>query len=158
MKLSALEPLRDQLVTSLHQVMGSKPNLKVVVDAVRAHGHADDAAEAVVHVLEAGNLGATRKVPASELHAFLTSPASTQALQKLNVVKASEQLLQRSKFSLRSVQWWKFLWPFFGLVFLVWLFWSVLVWSTLTWFSCQNAGTIHQIWMRFCVQNSLPKI
>ena len=89
MKLSALEPLKDQLVTSLHQVMGSKPNLKVMVDTIRAHGHADEAAEAVIHVLEAGNLGATRKVPASELHAFLTSPASTQALQKLNIVKVS---------------------------------------------------------------------
>merc|ERR1719383_399764 len=70
-----------------------------MVDTIRAHGHADEAAEAVIHVLEAGNLGATRKVPASELHAFLTSPASTQALQKLNIVK----VLPKASFTTKQI-------------------------------------------------------
>jgi len=71
-----------------------------MVDTIRAHGHADEAAEAVIHVLEAGNLGATRKVPASELHAFLTSPASTQALQKLNIIK----VLPKASFTTKQIK------------------------------------------------------
>jgi len=103
MKLSALEPLKDQLVTSLHQVLGSKPNLKVVVEGLRGHGigsSSEEHSEAVIHVLEAGNLGATRKVPASDLRAFLTSPQSTQMLQKLNVIK----VLPKGSFTAKQIK------------------------------------------------------
>lgn len=101
MKLSQLEPLKDQLVQNLGQILGSKPNLKVVVEAMRGHGSDDSASEVVFHVLEAGNLGATRKVPAGELHAFLTTPTCTQQLQKLNVQRV---LPKASGFSAKQIK------------------------------------------------------
>ena len=100
MKLAQLEPLKDQLAQNLGQILGSKPNLKVVVETMRAFGVNEDNSEAVIHVVEAGNLGVTRKIPAQELYAFFTQPNTVQQLQKLNI----ERVLPKTTFTPKQIK------------------------------------------------------
>jgi len=73
-KSSEVEAGKAQIVTGISGLLGNKPNLKVEVVSVKEVGTGDDSTELVFTVTEAQQGGATRKVPASDLHSFLTGP------------------------------------------------------------------------------------
>lgn len=75
-KLTEVEAGKAQIVTAITQLLGNKPSLKVDVVSVKDIGGGEDTTELVLTVSEAQQAGGVRKVPASDLHSFLTGQAA----------------------------------------------------------------------------------
>jgi len=97
-KATELESGKDALVTSISGVLGNKPNIKVSVESVKATGA--DTADAVITVQEKAASGAVRKVPASEMHSFLTQPGPVQQLKNIGV----ENVVAKLQFSPEDIK------------------------------------------------------
>ena len=82
-KSTELEALKSNLITSISQLLGNKPTIKVSVSNIKATSA--DSSEAIVIVEESGQNGQVRKVPASEIGAFFNQPAQAQNLKTLGV-------------------------------------------------------------------------
>jgi len=80
-KLSELETGKAALITSLSEILGNKPNIKVTVASLKSTG--TDTAEAVIVVEESAPNGQVRKVPASEMSNHFND--QTQALKLKNL-------------------------------------------------------------------------
>ncbi|GAU88145.1 hypothetical protein RvY_00894 [Ramazzottius varieornatus] len=75
--------VRSQLAELLHKLLGDKPNVQVEVDGVNPLPN--DKSELMFHALERQADGQLRRVPASELQAFLLQPAQKTNLQGMLV-------------------------------------------------------------------------
>lgn len=73
-KLAEVESGKAQLTSGLTQLLGNKPGLKVNIETVKSVS--GDNTEVVITVQETQQNGASRKVPASDLHSFLNSQAN----------------------------------------------------------------------------------
>eukprot|EP00794_Sanderia_malayensis_P007093 gene7093-7895_t len=69
-KIDYVKNNQQQLVESLHKVLGSKPTLVVCVDGVKELP--DEKTEVIFYVVERAMNGTSRRIPATELHAFLS--------------------------------------------------------------------------------------
>jgi len=70
-KQSEVEAGKPQIISSISQILGNKPNLTVSIEAIKAVG---ETSEVIVTVTENNN-GQTRKVPAQDLNSFFNSQA-----------------------------------------------------------------------------------
>lgn len=87
----------SQLVASLNNVLGNKPNLVVTIDSIKPLS--DSKAQVLFYVQEKGANGVVRRIPNSELAAFLLQPMQKQSLTNMGAenvypysVPDSEQL------------------------------------------------------------------
>ena len=80
-KLSELETGKAALITSLSEILGNKPNIKVTVASLKSTGA--ETSEAVIVVEESAPNGQVRKVPASEMSNHFNE--QTQALKLKNL-------------------------------------------------------------------------
>ena len=99
-KLSNLESSKQQLTEGLHQLLGNRPNVKVSIDSLKAYG-TGDVTEVSFSVLEAQATGVTRKVPPTEIYAFLNGPTIAPQLQSKHNV---ERLLPKTGFTAKQLQ------------------------------------------------------
>lgn len=80
-KASELTPQKNQIVSTLHAILGNKPTMKVVVDGIRSL--TQDSSEVLFYVQESNpQNGHKRKVPTNEIFGFLSQPMNSQNLQK----------------------------------------------------------------------------
>lgn len=82
-KSTELEAGKATIISSISQLLGNKPTIKVSVSNIKATSA--DTSEAIVIVEESGQNGQIRKVPASEIGAFFNQPAQAQNLKTLGV-------------------------------------------------------------------------
>lgn len=82
-KESYVKDNQTQLVEELHKVLGSKPTLSVCVDGVR--NLPGDKSEVIIYVVERQANGASRRILATELYAFLNQDANKTKLKNLGV-------------------------------------------------------------------------
>ncbi|XP_063975634.1 nuclear pore complex protein Nup54 [Diachasmimorpha longicaudata] len=82
-KEQELKDGKQQLVNSVTQILGNKPNLTITVDTVKSIG--DMKSQAVVYVSEKGVTGSSRKIPANELVAYLSQTVQKQQLTQMGV-------------------------------------------------------------------------
>ena len=75
-KTEEVEAGKAGIISGISQMMGNKPNLKVEVLSVKSLGGNSGTTELVLTVTEQQQGGSTRKVPASDLHAFLNGQAA----------------------------------------------------------------------------------
>jgi len=75
-KTEEVEANKASIISGVSQMMGNKPNLKVEVLSVKNLGGNSGTTELVLTVTEQQQGGATRKVPASDLQAFLSGQAA----------------------------------------------------------------------------------
>ncbi|XP_064637552.1 nucleoporin p54-like [Lineus longissimus] len=78
-KYSEVSSNQQQIVDSLHKILGSKPTLSVCVDGLKPLP--DDKAELIIYVLERHPIGTTRRIPATELNSFLIQSNIASQLQ-----------------------------------------------------------------------------
>ncbi|XP_005112153.1 nucleoporin p54 isoform X2 [Aplysia californica] len=75
---------QQQIVDTLHKILGSKPTLNICVEGVKSMP--EDRTEIVIYVLERPATGPAKRVPASDLFNFLNQPTQkTQVSSQLNV-------------------------------------------------------------------------
>ncbi|CAM4664012.1 hypothetical protein PO909_007520 [Leuciscus waleckii] len=74
---------QQQLVESLHKVLGGVPTLTVNVEGVRALP--DDQTEVIVYLVERSPNGTSKRVPASTLYSFMEQMNVKNQLQQLSV-------------------------------------------------------------------------
>ncbi|XP_076280358.1 nuclear pore complex protein Nup54 isoform X1 [Lasioglossum baleicum] len=67
-----------QLIGFMNNVLGNKPNLSLTIDNIKATG--EEKSQVTIFVTEKGITGAPRKIPASELVAYLSQPMQKQQL------------------------------------------------------------------------------
>ncbi|XP_026110449.1 nucleoporin p54 isoform X1 [Carassius auratus] len=77
---------QQQLVESLHKVLGGNPTLSVNVEGVRALP--DDQTEMIVYLVERSPNGTSKRVPASTLYSYMEQLNVKSALQQLGVIMA----------------------------------------------------------------------
>ncbi|XP_059403089.1 nucleoporin p54 isoform X1 [Carassius carassius] len=77
---------QQQLVESLHRVLGGNPTLSVNVEGVRALP--DDQTEMIVYLVERSPNGTSKRVPASTLYSYMEQMNVKSALQQLGVIMA----------------------------------------------------------------------
>lgn len=82
-KESYVKENQTQLVEELHKVLGSKPTHSVCVDGVR--NLPGDKSEVIIYVVERQANGASRRILATELYAFLNQEANKTKLKALGV-------------------------------------------------------------------------
>lgn len=82
-KLADVQPMQPQLVEGLHRVLGNKPNHSVCVEGLKSLSA--DKCELVVYVIERSPAGLVRRVPCTELVAFLEQPTVKPQLTTLGV-------------------------------------------------------------------------
>ncbi|CAG9822399.1 unnamed protein product [Phaedon cochleariae] len=82
-KLDELKNQQEVLKNGLAGILGNKPNLSVDITMIKAIS--DTQTEVRITVSEKGVTGSTRKVPASDLSAFLNQPAQKQQLANVGV-------------------------------------------------------------------------
>ncbi|XP_011299780.1 nuclear pore complex protein Nup54 [Fopius arisanus] len=82
-KEQELKDGKQQLINSINQLLGNKPNLTVTVDTVKSTGELKS--QAVIYVSEKGVTGSSRKIPASELVAYLSQTIQKQQLTQIGV-------------------------------------------------------------------------
>jgi len=75
-KTEEVEAGKAGIISGISQMLGNKPNLKVEVLSVKSLGGNSGTTELVLTVTEQQQGGITRKVPASDLHAFLNGQAA----------------------------------------------------------------------------------
>ena len=75
-KTEEVEAGKAGIISGISQMMGNKPNLRVEVLSVKSLGGNSGTTELVLTVTEQQQGGNTRKVPASDLHAFLNGQAA----------------------------------------------------------------------------------
>ena len=101
-KLSDLEPNKQQISDTLHQLLGNRPNIKVSIDSLKSYGNGD-MSEVSFSVLEAqaGPPMSTRQVPAQDIYNFLNGASIAQQLQaRCNV----QQILPKTGFSAKQLK------------------------------------------------------
>lgn len=74
---------KDILINGIGGIMGNKPNLIVNIESIK--GLTDNSCEVTISVAEKGVTGATHKIPATELAAFLNQPMQKQQLSNAGV-------------------------------------------------------------------------
>ncbi|XP_043090212.1 nucleoporin p54 isoform X2 [Puntigrus tetrazona] len=77
---------QQQLVESMHKVLGGNPTLTVNVDGVRALP--DDQTEMIIYLVERSPNGTSKRVPASTLYSYMEQLNVKSALQQLGVLMA----------------------------------------------------------------------
>ncbi|XP_016397598.1 nuclear pore complex protein Nup54-like, partial [Sinocyclocheilus rhinocerous] len=77
---------QQQLVESMHKVLGGNPTLSVNVEGVRALP--DDQAEMIIYLVERSPNGTSKRVPASTLYSYMEQMNVKSALQQLGVIMA----------------------------------------------------------------------
>ena len=82
-KEQELKDGRQQLLGSLNAILGNKPNLTVTLDSVKSIGETKSQATIFVH--EKGVTGSSRKIPATELVAYLSQSVQKQQLTQIGV-------------------------------------------------------------------------
>lgn len=82
-KEQELRDAKPQLIASLSQILGSKPNLTVTVDNIKSLG--ETKGQVIIFVTEKGVTGSLRKIPANELFAYLTQAMQKQQLTQIGV-------------------------------------------------------------------------
>ncbi|CAH1776827.1 unnamed protein product [Owenia fusiformis] len=83
-KESEIKALQQQLVDSLHKILGNKPTLSVCVEGVRQLP--DEKTEVILYVLERPAQGPTKRITATELYNFMMSNnIKTQLISQLGV-------------------------------------------------------------------------
>ncbi|KAH9373857.1 hypothetical protein HPB48_009263 [Haemaphysalis longicornis] len=82
-KLVDVQPMQPQLVEGLHRILGSKSNHSVCVEGLKSLSA--DKCELVVYVMERSPAGLVRRVPCTELVAFLEQLAVKPQLTTLGV-------------------------------------------------------------------------
>ncbi|KAM4708415.1 nucleoporin p54 isoform 2-T2 [Discoglossus pictus] len=82
-KENDVRSLQQQLVESLHRVLGSNQTLTVNVEGVKTMP--DDQTEVVIYVVERSLNGTSRRVPATTLHSYFEQANTRANLQQLGV-------------------------------------------------------------------------
>jgi nuclear pore complex protein Nup54 len=82
-KEQELKDGRQQLILSLGQILGNKPNLTVTIDNLKSQG--ESKGQVTIFVTEKGVTGSLRKIPANELFAYLTQTMQKQQLTQIGV-------------------------------------------------------------------------
>ncbi|XP_016401836.1 nucleoporin p54 isoform X2 [Sinocyclocheilus rhinocerous] len=77
---------QQQLVESMHKVLGGNPTLSVNVEGVRALP--DDQAEMIIYLVERSPNGTSKRVPASTLYSYMEQMNVKSVLQQLGVIMA----------------------------------------------------------------------
>uniref|UniRef100_A0A8C2D0J4 54 kDa nucleoporin n=1 Tax=Cyprinus carpio TaxID=7962 RepID=A0A8C2D0J4_CYPCA len=77
---------QQQLVESMHKVLGGNPTLSVNVEGVRALP--DDQTEIIIYLVERSPNGTSKRVPASTLYSYMEQLNVKSALQQLGVIMA----------------------------------------------------------------------
>ncbi|XP_050960882.1 nucleoporin p54 isoform X1 [Labeo rohita] len=77
---------QQQLVESLHKVLGGNPTLTVNVEGVRALP--DDQTEMIIYLVERSPNGTSKRVPASTLYSYMEQMNVKSQLQQLGVIMA----------------------------------------------------------------------
>ncbi|XP_060812367.1 nuclear pore complex protein Nup54 isoform X1 [Bombus pascuorum] len=67
-----------RLIGFMNNILGNKPNLSLTIDNIKATG--EDKSQVTIFITEKGITGAPRKIPASELVAYLSQPMQKQQL------------------------------------------------------------------------------
>ncbi|KAG7320745.1 hypothetical protein KOW79_015160 [Hemibagrus wyckioides] len=75
---------QQQLVESLHKVLGGNPTLSVNVEGVKALP--DDQTEVIIYVVERSPNGTSKRVPASTLYSYVEQANIKSQLQQLGVL------------------------------------------------------------------------
>ncbi|XP_058802531.1 nuclear pore complex protein Nup54-like [Phymastichus coffea] len=89
-KEQELKDQKQQLIASINQVLGNKPNLSVTVDNIKSIG--ESKGQVSIYVVEKGATGSLRKIPAIELFNFLTQPIQKQQLTQMGVENVFPQI------------------------------------------------------------------
>lgn len=74
---------KQVLINGISGILGNKPNLKVIIQHVKAI--ADTQTEIRIVVMEKGVTGTSRKIPATDLANYLNQPAQKQQLTNVGV-------------------------------------------------------------------------
>jgi nuclear pore complex protein Nup54 len=82
-KYSELSNQKQVLINGISGILGNKPNLKVIIQHVKAI--ADTQTEIRIVVMEKGVTGTSRKIPATDLANYLNQPAQKQQLTNVGV-------------------------------------------------------------------------
>ncbi|XP_018565499.1 nucleoporin p54 [Anoplophora glabripennis] len=82
-KISELRNQHDVLKNGIAGILGNKPNLTVEINQIKAVS--DTQTEVKITVAEKGVTGSSRKIPASDLSAFLNQPTQKQQLANVGV-------------------------------------------------------------------------
>ncbi|KAF4099065.1 nucleoporin p54 isoform X2 [Onychostoma macrolepis] len=77
---------QQQLVESMHKVLGGNPTLTVNVEGVRALP--DDQTEMIIYLVERSPNGMSKRVPASTLYSYMEQMNVKSVLQQLGVIMA----------------------------------------------------------------------
>ncbi|KAJ7327224.1 hypothetical protein JRQ81_016983 [Phrynocephalus forsythii] len=83
-KETEIRSQQQQLVESLHKLLGSNQTLSVNVEGVKTMP--DDLTEVVIYVVERSPNGTSRRVPATTLYAHFEQPNIKSQLQQLGVI------------------------------------------------------------------------
>lgn len=89
-KEQELKDQKQQLITSINQILGNKQNLSVIVDNIKSIG--ETKGQVSIYVTEKGATGSLRKIPATELFSFLTQGMQKQQLTQLGVENVFPQI------------------------------------------------------------------
>jgi len=83
-KESEVTAVQQQIVDTMHKILGSKPTLNVCVEGVKSLP--EDKTEIVIYVLERPATGPAKRIPANDLANYLNQPAQKQQItSQLNV-------------------------------------------------------------------------
>ncbi|KAJ3665820.1 hypothetical protein Zmor_001291 [Zophobas morio] len=82
-KYSELSSQKQVLINGIGGILGNKPNLKVIIQHIKAL--ADTQSEIRIVVMEKGVTGNSRKIPATDLANYLNQPAQKQQLTNVGV-------------------------------------------------------------------------
>lgn len=74
---------KQQLIASLGQILGNKPNLTVTIDNVQSI--TESKSSVTIFITEKGVTGSLRKIPANELFAYLNQSMQKQQLTQIGV-------------------------------------------------------------------------
>lgn len=85
-----LRNVKPQLIASLNQILGNKPNLTITVDTIKSLG--ETKGQVTIFVTEKGVTGSLRKIPANELFAYLTQNMQKQQLTQIGVENVFPQV------------------------------------------------------------------
>ncbi|XP_014210731.1 nuclear pore complex protein Nup54 [Copidosoma floridanum] len=89
-KEQELKDAKPQLIASLGQILGNKPNLTVTIDNIKSLGEAKG--QVTIFVTEKSATGSLRKIPAGELFAYFSQAMQKQQLTQLGVENMFPQL------------------------------------------------------------------
>ncbi|KAK6632980.1 hypothetical protein RUM43_012723 [Polyplax serrata] len=82
-KESEIRALESQLLTNLNNILGNKPNLVPSIESIKAFSESKTLV--IIYVQEKFASDTNKKIPASELSAYLTQPMQRQQLTSLQV-------------------------------------------------------------------------